>query len=278
MKTLLTIMTTALLLTSCNQLENHTDAESPFHPVRLHEIKLEAAAKSTSVQYAALKKKPTIELLWSDHFNKLDGTNWNFVTEPGWKPAKRKQHYLPRNLSTKEGTLTIDIKKEKYKKDPYTSGALHTLNKQTFHYGRLEIRARIPEGKGLLSALWLLPVDGTEFPEIDIMEVLGQEPNRLWNVVHWKDKKKVKQRNFSHIDTKKPLTDSFHVYGIIWTKDKLTFTLDGKTTFTTTKNVPQKPMYLMMNVAVGGQWATDPSPKQKFPKKMQIDYVKYYNK
>ncbi|MFJ7680020.1 family 16 glycosylhydrolase [Peribacillus sp. NPDC097198] len=234
--------------------------------------------QETDIYSVTAKKKTASKLLWSDEFDTLDKTKWNLINEPSWKPAKRKQYYLPRNLTVKNGILTIHVKKENYEKDPYTSGALYTENKQTFHYGRLEIRAKIADGKGLLSALWLQPLDRTEFPEIDIMEVLGQEPNRLWNVVHWEDKKKKRQRDFTHTDTKKPLNDAFHVYGIIWTKEKLTFTLDGKVTHTMTKNVPQKPMYLTMNVSVGGQWATDPSPKQKFPKKMQIDYVRYYSK
>ena len=226
----------------------------------------------------ATKQKKDPNLIWSDEFNTLSKWKWDLVKEPSWKPAKRKQYYLPRNLSAKKGILTINLKKETYKGDPYTSGSLHTKLRKPFHYGRIEIRAKAADGHGLLSALWLQPTDRSEFPEIDIMEVLGQEPNQHWNVVHWEDKKKNRMRNFTYTDSPKPLTKGFHTYGIIWKKDRLTFTLDGKVTHVMTKNVPKKPMFLMMNVSVGGQWATDPKPKQKFPQKMQIDYVRYYKK
>lgn len=267
-------ITTVFCLIGCG---NH-ETEKPSVPADIHKEVIPAPEKSVSTVYREDKKMSTSNLIWSDHFDTLDESKWNVVTEPGWKPSGRKQYYLPRNVTVKDSVLTIHVKREKYEQDPYTSGALHTLNKQTFHYGRLEIRAKIPDGKGLLPALWLQPVDRSEFPEIDMMEVIGQEPNRLWNVVHWKDKQKVQKRDFTHTDTENPLNEDFHVYGINWTKKKLTFTLDGKVTFTMTENIPQKPMYLMMNVAVGGEWATDPSPEQQFPKEMQIDYVKYYIK
>lgn len=264
MKFPLLIITSLFVLLGC----------SSSHPVP-KDKPTELAGKKPVMEVNKVQNNPN--LIWQDEFKKkkINTKLWNVVEESAWKPVGRLAAYRPENVVVTDGKMKIDVRKKKYKSDPYTSGAINTLGKKDILYGRLEVRAKLPDGKGVFPAIWLLPVDGTEFPEIDIAELLGQENKTLWNVVHWKEKGK-KKRDFSSTIFKKPLTDDYHVYGLNWTKKKLTFTVDGKVTFETTKQVPKKRMYLYINVAVGGQWATNPSPKQKFPKEMSIDYVRYY--
>ena len=150
---------------------------------------------------ASVNDKHTIEanklnhdpnLIWQDEFKgkKVNTELWNLVEEAAWKPVGRLQAYRPENVAVSEGKMKFAVRKQKYKGDPYTSGAVTTLGKKDILYGRLEVRAKLPDGKGVFPAIWLLPVDGTEFPEIDIAELIGQENKTLWNVVHWKEKGK----------------------------------------------------------------------------------------
>lgn len=211
---------------------------------------------------------------WSDEFNELSTDHW-ILLEDANGYGNRKQHYKPENLSIVDGKLKISILKQKSGKYAYTSGAIISKTKVHFMYGRLEIRAKFPKGTGLIPAIWMLPSNGKQFPEIDIAEIIGQEPKELWNVVH--DEKRGKHvREYNLTTTTVDLTKDYHVYGIQWTPRKIEYTFDGKIIFTGKKLIPNEAMYLYINVGVGGDWVGEPNKYTKFPNEMLIDYVRYY--
>lgn len=217
------------------------------------------------------------KMVWYENFrgSELDPERWN-VLDDAFGDGGRSQHYKPENIEVSEGMLKIHTKKESSEGFPYTSGAITTKEKAVFKYGKLEVKAKLPAGQGLLPAIWLWNNQGNEFPEIDIVEVLGQEPGQLWNVIHYEVNGKY-GRDFTM--TEHPdLTQDFHVYGIEWNPEKVTFLLDGEPVFTSTDYVPQEDMYLFINAAVGGTWVGEPDSTTEFPTEMLVDWIRYYKK
>lgn len=199
-----------------------------------------------------VKQNVKTEKDWYEGFDSLD--SWNILDEGGYKAHGRQQYYTPDNVSIENGVLTLKTKPTPFKGYNFTSGAVTTKDKQAFLYGKLEVEAKFPSGQGLMPAIWLLPVSGDPLPEIDIAEVLGQQTNLLYNVVHWNNGKK--RRSFNDTSTI-DLSSSFHTYGIDWNEDRIVFTLDGEVTHVSNYS-PDVPMYLYLNTAVGGVWAGDP--------------------
>lgn len=153
----------------------------------------------------------------------------------------------------------------------YMSGLLTTAGSFQQTYGYFEIRAKLPAGKGLWPAFWLLPPNGKWPPEIDVFEVLGQEPHRVHLSVHSADKGE-------YWSTSKPVTvkdtsAGFHDYGLLWTADRLTWFFDGcPMAETPTPADLHGPMYMLINLAVGG-WAGSPNHSTQFPAKLSIERV-----
>lgn len=217
------------------------------------------------------------KLTWHENFwgAELDTDRWN-VLDDSRGDGERNQHYTPANIEVSEGTLKIHTKKEASEGFPYTSGAITTKGKVAFKYGKLEVKAKLPAGQGLLPAIWLWNNQGNEFPEIDIVELLGQQPGQLWNVIHYEVNGKY-GRDFTM--TEHPdLTQDFHVYGIEWEPKKITFFVDGHPVFTSTEYIPNEDMYLFINTAVGGNWVGEPDGTTEFPAQMMIEWIRYYQK
>lgn len=216
-------------------------------------------------------------LLWHEEFidSKIDDLKWQAVDDDnGW--GNRSQHYLPNNLKIVDNALSIQARKETIGNFNYTSGAIITQDKFEFQYGKLEVRVKFPKGKGFIPAVWMLPVSGKQYPEIDIAEMIGQKPTQLWNVVHDLNDNGKPIREF-HMTEVKDMTTDFHTYGIEWSATEIKYLFDGEVIFTGTKLVPQEKMYLYMNVGVGGSWVGEPNASTPFPSEMLIDYVRYYN-
>lgn len=211
--------------------------------------------------------------VWNEEFHKLDQKYWNLVD---WESNKNSelQYYRPDNVSVKNGILKLTAKKQKFQSKPYTSGAITTNGKVGFKYGRIEVRAKMPAGKGMFPAIWMMPTNGNSYPEIDIAEMIGSAPTHLSSVIHWMEGKK-KKRHFTEIITK-DLSKDFHVFTLERSEDKIVWKVDGKTFLTNTKYLPTEEMYLYLNVAVGGVWPGSPDHTTKFPVAMEIDYVRYY--
>jgi beta-glucanase (GH16 family) len=158
----------------------------------------------------------------------------------------------------------------------YTSGLLTSYGSFSQLYGYFEMRAQLPLGRGLWPAFWLLPVDITWPPEIDIFEALMQQPTTIYTTVHmstpWNP-----QAQTGFATSVADMTTSFHSYGVLWTPNSIAWYFDNRRiAYTATPPNVQKPMYLLVNLAVGGTWPGSPDATTKFPANMLIDYIRAY--
>ncbi|HEY4442544.1 MAG TPA: glycoside hydrolase family 16 protein [Candidatus Elarobacter sp.] len=152
------------------------------------------------------------------------------------------------------------------------SGVVTTRHAFFQRYGYFEARIRMPRGRGLWPAFWMLPTMGYP-PEIDVVEVLGHAPARIYQTTHGRAKGSGRQVVWNGTDA----SDGFHVYAVEWTSAAITFFVDGHLTGTV-PNVSDQPMYLLANLQVGapGSWPGAPDASTPFPATMLIDYVRAY--
>lgn len=144
--------------------------------------------------------------------------------------------------------------------------------------GYWEMRARLPQGKGLWPAFWLVAETHDYWDEVDIIEVLGHEPNVIYHTTHFHqgggtDGLSWKKRTHRKIDT----SDGFHTYGLEITEKELIYYVDGKVTLRVGHSL-KHPLYTIINLAVGGKWPGNPDESTVFPAKMEIDYLRIYQK
>jgi beta-glucanase (GH16 family) len=234
-------------------------------------------------------------LVWSDEFNYqgLPDTNkWDY--EQGFVRNHESQYYTTgrlENARVEHGHLVIEGRKEHFTPPnqapvEYTSASLTTQTKASWEYGRIEVRAKLPRGRGTWPAIWMLGINITQagWPacgEIDIMEFLGRETNNIHGTLHYAVNGQ-HQSDTSIMNTAKPY-EKFHVYAIEWTPDRIDLFFDHTkyhTVFidkagTGFDNPFRKPQYLIINLALGGDWggAIDDSA---LPQKYLIDYVRVY--
>jgi len=219
--------------------------------------------------------QPGWKLVWSDEFDgeSLDRSKWNIGDEAPVKNMELEA-YSPDKTYLKEGHLILKSTDEPYRGRRYSSGLVDTKGKFSQTYGRFEARARLPKGQGIWPAIWMLPQDGSWPPEIDIVELLGHEPNTIHCTVHWE---KFGKHEEAGTPVKGPdFTKGLHVYAVEWEKDSIRWFIDGQEVFSVQKNVPEKPFYLILNTAVGGLWPGNPDSTTKFPQYHVIDYVRVY--
>jgi beta-glucanase (GH16 family) len=237
----------------------------------------------------------TYDLVWSDEFDYTglpDTTKWNYdVGGHGWG-NQELQYYTYRrleNVRVEEGKLVIEAKKESYEGKNYTSARLVTKNQGDWLYGKIEVSARLPKGRGTWPAIWMLPTDWEygDWPssgEIDIMEHVGYDEGVVHGTVH--------TEAFNHsLGTQKgnsvnlpDATTAFHEYAIEWTHSEIYFFIDGTKYFTFIKYDNDykkwpfdKRFHLVMNIAVGGSWGgAQGVDDNAFPTTMEIDYVRVY--
>ncbi len=152
----------------------------------------------------------------------------------------------------------------------YGSGALNSRFHFSQLYGYFEIRARFPDGRGLWPAFWLLPEDGSWPPEIDVVEELGHEPLVIYQTLH-SNAPTLPGNKF----TMTPTPDGFHRYGALWTPATIDLYVDGaKVASQPTPADMHRPMFLVANLAVGGNWPGYPDAATKFPARMEVDYIR----
>ncbi|MCL2103875.1 MAG: glycoside hydrolase family 16 protein [Kiritimatiellaeota bacterium] len=230
------------------------------------------------------------ELVWSEEFNGnglVDDTVWNY--EKGFVRNKEAQYYTAEraeNVVMRDGNLVITAQKEDFADNAkYTSGSINTKGKKAFHYGRIEVRAKLPVGQGNWPAIWMMGVEGgwPTCGEIDIMEHVWAHSNTVHATVHW-SKDNGHTSKGSKIENQKPYAD-FHVYAVEWDENELKFFLDDTPYFTFDINLAgegaanpfRKPHYLLLNLAIGGSWggAIDDAI---FPCEYLIDSVRYYKR
>lgn len=157
----------------------------------------------------------------------------------------------------------------------YTSGMISSFHQFSTVYGYFEMRAQLPKGQGFWPAFWLLPVSMAWPPEIDVMEVLGNDTTILHNAAHTKQSG---THTSSGHQTKVPdLSLGFHTYGLDWQKDFIRWFFDGSEIFrVSTPTDIHEPMYLIANLALGGSWGGPVSAATPFPGLMKIDYIRAY--
>jgi len=166
---------------------------------------------------------------------------------------------------------------------PYTSGLITTQMSFWQQYGRFVMRAKLPKGKGLWPAFWLLPKDETWPPELDPLEFFGAPNSRGEGgptLMHWGwVAPQGEQGAGTWFDAGVDLTADFHVFAIEWEKDSTRFFLDDKkiSELNTQKSF-NKPMYMLINLAVGGSWPENPDQNTKFPAVMEVDFVRAYRR
>ena len=184
-------------------------------------------------------------------------------------------------------------------KKSYTSGRISTQNLKTFTYGRFEVRAKVPNGQGYLPAFWLMANDENvygQWPrcgEIDCMEVMGQDTNKLYGTIHYGNPHAESQGTYTIKDGEKSFSDDFHTFTCDWEPGKITWYVDGKkyheesnwhsTTEgqgTLTYPAPfDQPFYIILNLAVGGSWVGNPNETTNFKNNpFVVDYVRVYQK
>lgn len=242
------------------------------------------------------------ELVWSDEFDgkrnaSPDKKKWLLETGGhGWG-NNELQTYTDRRRNVRhdgKGHLVIEIRKEKYKgKDgkrrSYTSARLKTQGKFSQAYGRFEARIKLPTGKGVWSAFWMLGDDIGEkgWPrcgEIDIMENLGHEAKSIHGTLHGPGYSAQQSIGKKH-DLETKFHEDFHVFTVEWDEDSVEWFVDGKRFQKRTKAdlkgkewVYDHPHFLLFNVAVGGHWPGSPDSSTRFPQRMLIDWVRVYRR
>ena len=247
--------------------------------------------------WTCLASAPSQEwkLVWSDDFNTPglpDPAKWDY--EEGFIRNRELQYYTrarKENARVENGNLVLEARKEDFKGGKYTSASLITWGKASWTYGRIEVKARIPTGRGLWPAIWTLGADRREtgWPacgELDIMENVGFDPDVIHANIHTKKYNHVKKTNKgSKITSPRPF-DSFHVYALEWFPDRIDFYFDKEKYFTYENEKSgvdawpfDKPQYLILNIAIGGAWGGQKGVDDAvFPQQMLVDHVRVYQK
>ena len=227
-------------------------------------------------------------LTWSDEFN------GNALNEETWTPEfgssgwgnNEWQNYTnnPDNLEVSNGRLRISAIKQGEGLGGYTSARIITNNKMEFKYGKIEARIKVPSGQGIWPAFWMLGANFEEvgWPrcgEIDIMEHVNNEP--LTNsAIHW-----FNNGGHTYRSSSVPVNqNSFQMYGAIWNENGVTFLINDYPYYyfqfqegNNTAQIFQKPFFLLLNVAVGGNWPGYPDATTPFPAIMEVDYIRIYS-
>ena len=236
-------------------------------------------------------------LVWSDEFsgNSLNESDWNYelgTGNSGWG-NNELQYYQKENTSVNNGFLTIEVKQQAAGSQMYTSSRLTTRNKQSFKYGRIDIRGAMPKGQGLWPSFWMLgsshrSVGWPDCGELDIMEMVGGSSNGksdrvTHGTLHWDNNGQYASYGGKTTTSKKNLNQEFHVYSVIWDKTSVKWLLDNRQ-FHETDITPSQmsefheEFFFLFNVAVGGNWPGSPDASTTFPQKMHVDYVRVFQK
>lgn len=246
------------------------------------------------VGYSTPLNYPGMELVWSDEFsgNQLNTNFWSHEEGNGCPNLcgwgnNELEYYRSQNTKVENGVLSIEAREESFQGYNYTSGKIVSRNKQQVHFGRIDIRASLPEGQGIWPALWLLGVNhgSVGWPscgEIDIMEMVGGRgrENRVTGNAFWNDNGVNDQPNGYTLNDG-IFADEFHVFSLIWTPEELTWYVDdiqyhNLDIRSAEKSELRNPFYIIFNVAVGGNWPGAPDNNTVFPTRMQVDYIRAF--
>lgn len=238
------------------------------------------------------------ELVWSDEFDYTglpDPQKWNFDTAGnslGWGNNELQWYTEDKeNVFVENGILTVTAIKKQISDKQYTSARLTTKGKGDWKYGRVEVRAKFPQGKGPWSAIWMLPTEDyygawPKSGEIDIAGYVGFDLDSVYTSVHTEKYNQLADTCVGAAAKCGTLPSEFHVYSIEWEKDEIRSYMDGQLYFTFYNDnegqyawpFDQK-FHLLLNLAIGGDWgAREGVDDMLFPHRMEIDYVRVYKK
>ncbi len=250
-----------------------------------------------------IPSKDNMQLVWSDEFDQ-DGlpnpNKWTYdvgtaCNQPagcGWG-NNELQYYTenrPENAQVKDGKLIITAIKEPYKEDrSYTSARLVSKNKGDWKYGKIEIRAKLPTGKGTWPAIWMLSTDWSyggwpESGEIDIMEHVGYEPDTIYGTVHTKAYNHLNGTQKGGVLYTPKSEQQFQTYVLNWQEDHMDWYIDGQKYFTFENDKTDfnawpfdQKFHMILNLAVGGNWGGKHGIDDSiWPQQMEVDYVRVY--
>lgn len=241
------------------------------------------------------QKKGHWNLVWNDEFNgdSIDRSKWTVIeVAAGWM-NREKQAYVddPKNIRLKDGKLIIEAHINKEATPPITSARLDTFLGGHWTYGRYEVRAKLPQGKGTWPAIFMFankninsvmgwPMSG----EIDIMEHVGHMPKKIHGTIHCSDYNHPMHTEKQGTTMLETAFDEFHTYGIDWYPDKIDIFVDDIYYYTFPNEMKDykswpfyKDFYLILCLAVGGSWGGQEGVDESaFPAKMEIDWVRVY--
>jgi beta-glucanase (GH16 family) len=232
------------------------------------------------------------ELLFRDDFT---GTSLN---SDRWSPCywwatrgctnlsnNELEWYVPEQVKVADGRLRLEARARQVtgiegRRFDYVSGLISNLSPRrdlfSFQYGYVESRVRVPVGQGLWPALWMLPTTRASLPEVDIMEIVGEEPDVVAMHTHWLEDGK--ERQHGHRYRGPDFSAGWHTFGLQWEPDALTWYVDGEARWRVTRaeQVPNEPMYLVANLAVGGNFTRAPNRDTELPASFEVDYIKVW--
>lgn len=241
-----------------------------------------------------VEEKP-YSLVWSDEFEKdglPDNTKWNYdIGGNGWG-NNELQYYSNRseNARVSNGNLIIEARKENFSGRNYTSARLLTKGKAQWTFGKFEIKAKLPSGKGTWPAIWLLaatdPLRWPDDGELDIMEEVGFNANVIHGTVHNKLYNGANGQQKGSSITIPDAQTAFHVYSLEWTPSSIKWAVDGNIFFTydaanySFEAFPyNKDFFMILNIAIGGNWGGQQGIDDSiFPQQMLVDYVRVYQR
>ncbi len=232
-----------------------------------------------------------LTLVWADEFDgtSLNDKYWNYEigNNNGWG-NNELEYYKKENTTVKNGYLNIEARVESNGASNYTSSRLTTQDKFNVKYGRVDIRALLPKGQGIWPALWMLgknikQVSWPKCGEIDIMELIGgtDKDNVVYGTAHWDNNNSHAQYGGNTKLTSGVFNDEFHVFSIVWDAKKIVWYVDDKQ-FHVIDTTPaglsefQEDYFLLINLAVGGDWPGKPNSATVFPQTMKVDYIRVF--
>ncbi len=244
------------------------------------------------------------DLVWNDEFNGtiIDTNKWSHEVNGEGGGNNELQYYTERGANSyiENGLLTIMARKEHYTGSDgvtreYTSARMRTVNKGDWKYGRFEIRAKLPYGQGMWPAIWMLPTNWeyggwAASGEIDIMELLGHEPEKVYATLHYGGEypNNVHTGSSYSIAAGIPtFAGEFHTFVLEWEENEMRWFVDSTKYATQTQWYSNngaypapfnKEFHLLLNVAVGGNWPGYPDATTIFPQTMVVDFVRVYKK
>lgn len=236
------------------------------------------------------------ELAWSDEFDgkEIDPAKWKYETGGHGFGNNELQFYTDRsdNSFLDQGALVIRAQAENFQNRSYTSAKMQS--RQAWTYGRYEFKVKLPKGRGVWPAIWMMPSDMKKYGgwpqcgEIDIVEQLGHEPNRVYGTLHYGNPHPPAGKGASVQLKRGSLADDWHEYALEWFPGEMRWFVDGElyqvqnTWFTRGGNDAAWPapydrdFYLQLNVAVGGGWPGAPDATTTWPQELRFEYIRVF--